>query len=99
MKFMSPQPQSTIHNPLPPFSLRKPKKIKIAGMQEEGEMVTPGEVLGKATELKVGKGAYIGSYRDTDIQYVFSSLTGLRRSLSPSPDSPDQVLLFPLLFC
>jgi Amt family ammonium transporter/exosome complex component CSL4 len=68
-------------------------------MQEEGEMVTPGEVLGKATELKVGKGAYIGSYRDTDIQYVFSSLTGLRRTLSPSPDSPDQVLLFPLLFC
>ncbi|KAL9341805.1 hypothetical protein Peur_065130 [Populus x canadensis] len=59
-------------------------------MQEEGEMVTPGEVLGKATELKAGKGAYIGSYRDTDIQYVFSSLTGLRRTLSPSPDSPDQ---------
>ncbi|KAG6750711.1 hypothetical protein POTOM_045220 [Populus tomentosa] len=59
-------------------------------MQEEGEMVTPGEVLGKATELKAGKGAYIGSYRDTNIQYVFSSLTGLRRTLSPSPDSPDQ---------
>ncbi|KAG5232723.1 Nucleic acid-binding [Salix suchowensis] len=59
-------------------------------MQEEGEMVTPGEVLGKATELKAGKGAYIGSYRDTDLQYVFSSLTGLRRTVSPSPDSPDQ---------
>ncbi|KAJ6877223.1 hypothetical protein NC651_030073 [Populus alba x Populus x berolinensis] len=57
---------------------------------QEGEMATPGEVLGKATELKAGKGAYIGSYRDTDIQYVFSSLTGLRRTLSPSPDSPDQ---------
>ncbi|KAB5529515.1 hypothetical protein DKX38_019596 [Salix brachista] len=59
-------------------------------MQEEGEMVTPGEVLGKAAELKAGKGAYIGSYRDTDLQYVFSSLTGLRRTVSPSPDSPDQ---------
>ncbi|KAJ6763022.1 hypothetical protein OIU79_023710 [Salix purpurea] len=58
--------------------------------EEEGEMVTPGEVLGKATELKAGKGAYIGSYRDTDLQYVFSSLTGLRRTVSPSPDSPDQ---------
>ncbi|CAK7341219.1 unnamed protein product [Dovyalis caffra] len=58
--------------------------------EQEEEMVTPGEILGKATEVKPGKGAYIGSYRNTEIQYVFSSLTGLRRTLSPPPDSPDQ---------
>ncbi|XP_065852360.1 uncharacterized protein [Euphorbia lathyris] len=58
---------------------------------EKEEMVTPGEVLGKATELKAGKGAYVAPYRNTDIPYVYSSLTGLRRTLPPSPDvSSDQ---------
>lgn len=53
----------------------------------ETELVTPGEVLGKATELKAGKGAYMATHNNT----VYASLTGLRRILSPSPDSPDQV--------
>ncbi|XP_058000422.1 uncharacterized protein LOC110668126 isoform X2 [Hevea brasiliensis] len=53
-------------------------------------MVTPGEVLGRAAEVKPGKVAYLAPYRNTEILYVYSSLTGLRRTLSPPPDSPDQ---------
>ncbi|CAN1233904.1 Exosome complex component CSL4 [Linum perenne] len=62
-------------------------------MPEEGEKeetVTPGEVLGKAAEVRAGKGAYVAPYRSTDIMYVFSSLTGLRHTHPPPPDSPDQ---------
>ncbi|CAL1382722.1 unnamed protein product [Linum trigynum] len=62
-------------------------------MPEEGEkeeMVTPGEVLGKAADLKAGKGAYVAPYRSSEIPYVFSSLTGLRHTLTPPSDSPDQ---------
>uniref|UniRef100_A0A2P2JZ68 Exosome complex component CSL4 n=1 Tax=Rhizophora mucronata TaxID=61149 RepID=A0A2P2JZ68_RHIMU len=61
-------------------------------MREEGEeeMVTPGEMLGKASEVKAGKGAYVADYRNSGILCVFSSLNGLRRTVSPSPDSPDQ---------
>ncbi|KAJ9179984.1 hypothetical protein P3X46_008293 [Hevea brasiliensis] len=59
-------------------------------MQEEPEMVTPGVVLGKAAEVKPGKGAYLAPYRNTEILYVYSSLAGVRRTLSPPPDSPDQ---------
>ncbi|WCJ43731.1 Exosome complex component CSL4 [Euphorbia peplus] len=58
--------------------------------EEEEMMVTPGEVLGKSSEFIAGKGAYVAPYRNTDLLYVYSSLTGLRRTLSPSPDSPDQ---------
>ncbi|XP_048236306.1 uncharacterized protein LOC8258661 [Ricinus communis] len=57
---------------------------------EKEEMVTPGEVLGKASELKAGKGAYVAPYRNTDIFYVYSSLSGFLRTLAPTPDSPDQ---------
>ncbi|XP_050220989.1 uncharacterized protein LOC126671276 [Mercurialis annua] len=57
---------------------------------EEETMVTPGDILGKSTELKAGKGSYIAPYRNTDILYVYASLTGLRRTLSPPPDSNDQ---------
>ncbi|KAL4557541.1 hypothetical protein LXL04_035722 [Taraxacum kok-saghyz] len=64
-------------------------------MQEreaEAEMVTPGEVLGKGSEVKPGKGAYLSHHNNT----VYASLTG-RRSLAPaSPESPDQ--LFVLFF-
>lgn len=49
-------------------------------------MVTPGEVLGRATELKAGKGAYLAPHNKT----IYASLTGFRRILSPPPDSPDQ---------
>ncbi|KAI3706104.1 hypothetical protein L1987_76360 [Smallanthus sonchifolius] len=58
-------------------------------MQErvaEEEMVTPGEVLGKGTEVKAGRGAYLSRDNNT----VYASLTGRRSLLLPSPESPDQ---------
>lgn len=54
--------------------------------EEEMVLVTPGEVLGKATEVKAGKGAYVAKHNGL----VYASLTGLLRTLSPPPDSPDQ---------
>ncbi|XWS58442.1 hypothetical protein CRYUN_Cryun08bG0034000 [Craigia yunnanensis] len=53
---------------------------------EETEMVTPGEVLGRATELKAGKGAYVAPHNKT----IYASITGFRRIQSPPSDSPDQ---------
>ncbi|KAK6232901.1 hypothetical protein QUC31_009812 [Theobroma cacao] len=53
---------------------------------EEAEMVTPGEMLGRATELKAGKGAYVVQHNKN----IYASLTGFRRIQSPPPDSPDQ---------
>ncbi|GMG99883.1 hypothetical protein Nepgr_001723 [Nepenthes gracilis] len=53
---------------------------------EEGEVVTPGEVLGKASELRAGKGAYVSP----ETNLVYASLTGRRSILSPAPDSNDQ---------
>ncbi|KAE8678992.1 hypothetical protein F3Y22_tig00111402pilonHSYRG00613 [Hibiscus syriacus] len=55
-------------------------------MEKSDEMVTPGEVLGRATELKAGKGAYVASQNNT----IYASLTGFRRIQPPPPDSPDQ---------
>ncbi|KAJ9546024.1 hypothetical protein OSB04_025731 [Centaurea solstitialis] len=53
----------------------------------EEEMVTPGEILGKASQLKAGRGAYIAPYNNT----VYAALTGRRSLLPPSsPESPDQ---------
>ncbi|CAK9137726.1 unnamed protein product, partial [Ilex paraguariensis] len=52
----------------------------------EKELVTPGEVLGKASELKAGRGAYIA----TDNKTVYASLTGFRSLIPPVPDSHDQ---------
>lgn len=52
---------------------------RVGGSKEE-ELVTPGEVLGKASELKAGRGAYVEPQDNT----VYASLTG-RRSLIPSP--------------
>lgn len=61
-------------------------------MKETGEvaaeLVTPGDVIGDATELKAGKGAYVN---DTTI---YASLTGTRRIVSPLPQSLDQVSAF-----
>lgn len=54
--------------------------------EEEMVLVTPGEVLGKATEVKAGKGAYVAKHNGL----VYASLTGLLRTLSPPPDSTDQ---------
>uniref|UniRef100_A0A5B7BRJ1 Exosome complex component CSL4 n=1 Tax=Davidia involucrata TaxID=16924 RepID=A0A5B7BRJ1_DAVIN len=58
-------------------------------MQEtegEREIVTPGEVLGKASDLKAGKGSYVAPHNNT----VYASLTGRRSIIRPSPDLPDQ---------
>ncbi|XP_076894366.1 uncharacterized protein LOC143546618 [Bidens hawaiensis] len=52
----------------------------------EEQMVTPGEVLGKGTEVKAGRGAYLSRDKNT----VYASLTGRRSVVPPSPDSPDQ---------
>ncbi|PWA68145.1 nucleic acid-binding, OB-fold-like protein [Artemisia annua] len=54
--------------------------------KEEEEMVTPGEILGKSTDIKPGKGAYLS--RDTNT--VYASITGRRSVIPPSPESPDQ---------
>ncbi|OWM71657.1 hypothetical protein CDL15_Pgr005845 [Punica granatum] len=50
------------------------------------ELVTPGEVLGRAAELRAGKGAYVAAHNGL----VYASLTGRARTVPPSPDSPDQ---------
>lgn len=58
-------------------------------MEEEGkvrDMVTPGEVLGKASDVRPGKGTYAVPYNDL----VYASLTGIRHSVPPVPDSTDQ---------
>ncbi|KAL1064299.1 hypothetical protein V6Z11_D13G203500 [Gossypium hirsutum] len=55
-------------------------------MEEADEMVTPGEVLGRATDLKAGKGAYAASHNNT----IYASLTGFRRIQAPPPASHDK---------
>ncbi|KAB1202505.1 hypothetical protein CJ030_MR8G022020 [Morella rubra] len=58
-------------------------------MEEEGkvrDMVTPGEVLGKASDVRPGKGTYAVPYNDL----VYASLTGIHHSVPPVPDSTDQ---------
>ncbi|CDP04263.1 unnamed protein product [Coffea canephora] len=53
---------------------------------EKKELVTPGEVLGTASELKAGKGAYFSANDKT----IYASLTGFR-SIIPAPiDATDQ---------
>jgi exosome complex component CSL4 len=59
-------------------------------MEEAGrekDVVTPGEVLGKASDVKAGRGAYVAPHNNL----VYASLTGFRRTVSPPPDQ-DQVL-------
>ncbi|XP_058215638.1 uncharacterized protein LOC131326772 [Rhododendron vialii] len=56
------------------------------GSKEEEELVTPGEVLGKASELKAGRGAYVAPHGNT----VYAALTGRRSLIPPPPDSSDQ---------
>ena len=55
--------------------------------EEAEELVTPGEVLGKGSQLKAGRGAYFLPQNDT----VYASLTGRRSLIPPSPLSSDQV--------
>lgn len=51
------------------------------------EMVTPGEVVGRSSDVKAGRGTYAALHNNT----VYASLTGFRRTIPPAPDSPDQV--------
>ncbi|CAJ1976296.1 unnamed protein product [Sphenostylis stenocarpa] len=53
---------------------------------KEAVMVTPGEVLGRSSDVKAGRGAYTALHNNT----VYASLTGFRRTIPPPPDSPDQ---------
>lgn len=56
-------------------------------MEAVGEMVTPGEVVGRSWDVKAGKGTYAAPHNNT----VYASLTGFRLSKPPAPDSTDQV--------
>lgn len=51
------------------------------------EMVTPGEVVGKTSDVKAGRGTYAAVHNNT----VYASLTGFRHTIPPATDSPDQV--------
>lgn len=54
----------------------------------EGDtFVTPGEVLGKAAELRAGRGAYVSAHDKT----VYASLTGFISITPALPESADQV--------
>lgn len=68
---------------------RERERMEEAG--REKEVVTPGEVLGKASDLMAGRGAYVAPHNNL----VYASLTGFRRIVSPPPDSPDQVQVLP----
>ncbi|KAF4362391.1 hypothetical protein F8388_026097 [Cannabis sativa] len=60
---------------------------RLLGMEEDdANMVTPGEVLGKASDFKAGKGAYVSPHN----HIIYASLTGLRRIQYPPLDAPDQ---------
>ncbi|XP_057801934.1 uncharacterized protein LOC131017213 [Salvia miltiorrhiza] len=52
--------------------------------REEENFVTPGDMLGKALELKPGYGAYFSSHDKA----IYASLTGFR-SLTPAPPDSD----------
>ncbi|XP_058094926.1 uncharacterized protein LOC131240617 isoform X2 [Magnolia sinica] len=55
---------------------------------EGGEevLVTPGEILGKESDIKAGRGAYVAPHNRT----IYASLSGRRIFIHPSPHSPDQ---------
>ncbi|KAL6501200.1 hypothetical protein OROHE_025063 [Orobanche hederae] len=53
--------------------------------REEENFVTPGEVLGKSSELKPGKGSYVSADGNT----VYASLTGFRFLTPPAAASDD----------
>ncbi|KAM3200376.1 hypothetical protein CQW23_28318 [Capsicum baccatum] len=50
------------------------------------ELATPGQELGKASELKAGKGAYVSTENGT----TYASLTGFLSLIRPPSDSVDQ---------
>ncbi|KAK9293060.1 hypothetical protein L1049_021044 [Liquidambar formosana] len=66
--------------------IRRLKNAHLLVVGGEEELVTPGEVLGKASDVKPGRGAYVSPHDNT----VYASLTGRRSIVPPSPDSSDQ---------
>ncbi|KAI6685071.1 hypothetical protein NL676_030984 [Syzygium grande] len=48
-------------------------------VEEPGELATPGDVLGRASEVKPGRGAYLAPHSDL----VYASLTGRVRTVPP----------------
>lgn len=54
-------------------------------MEEREGVVTPGQVLGKAAELKAGRGAYVATDKT-----VHASLFGRLSLITPPAGSPDQ---------
>ncbi|KAG9446809.1 hypothetical protein H6P81_012937 [Aristolochia fimbriata] len=48
--------------------------------------VTPGEILGKGSSLRAGRGTYVASHNQT----VYASLSGRRSIIPASADAPDQ---------
>ncbi|XP_048136513.1 exosome complex component csl4 isoform X1 [Rhodamnia argentea] len=55
-------------------------------VEESEELATPGDVLGRAAEVKPGRGAYLASHNNL----VYASLTGRVRTVAPPPGSPDK---------
>ncbi|KAI4311026.1 hypothetical protein MLD38_035963 [Melastoma candidum] len=55
-------------------------------MAADEELVTPGEVLGKSTEVKPGSGSHLDPHNNL----VYASLTGRVRTVRPPAYSPDQ---------
>ncbi|XP_068667092.1 uncharacterized protein [Aristolochia californica] len=51
-----------------------------------GELVTPGEILGKASSLIAGRGTYVAPHNQT----VYASLSGRRCIIPPLTDTPDE---------
>lgn len=49
--------------------------------------MTPGEVVGKASSMRAGRGVYVAAHNNT----LYASLTGRPSIIPPSPDSLDQV--------
>ncbi|KAF3793471.1 Exosome complex component [Nymphaea thermarum] len=58
-----------------------------AAKAKEGEVVTPGEVVGKGTEAVAGKGCYLSTHNNT----IYASITGRFTRSPPPPGSTDNV--------
>ncbi|WOL12921.1 exosome complex component CSL4 [Canna indica] len=56
------------------------------GGDGDGELVTPGELLGDSSKMIAGRGAYVAP----NGRSVRASLTGIRRVTHPQPDAADQ---------
>ncbi|KNA21064.1 hypothetical protein SOVF_046720 [Spinacia oleracea] len=56
---------------------------------ENKQKVTPGDILGKAAELKAGKGTY-AAVNAAGVKLIYASLTGCISLSPPPPDSPDK---------